>query len=314
MFRATIHMFSGRPDPTWIVVDPAATDSVLATLGEQPETWTARPAGFTGLGFRGVEIEFFGDDHRADSRIPDRVMLADASPDTDLRAAAEVVRPLIEAMPEHGRIPLPEHVLTPPDTRAVTTALRWLDIFVEHPPVVLTPEPIGRGPLRRTVPDRLCSDCQYEISRFNPNFWNADANVRRSNNCYNYGRNWRTNTFAQPGRASGQPLGSVFTGADVVVSAMSDGLRKRCDCLPAEEFPRRMVALVYAPDFEGTGYPDYHWYREQIGGFWGHKPGGGTARNLDNSNTVITNPEACDRGTYTEFHGYFCAGRSVVIV
>jgi hypothetical protein len=168
--------------------------------------------------------------------------------------------------------------------------------------------------IRRTVRDRQCRGaCEYEISRFNPTFWNSDPNVRWNNNCYNYGRNWRTNTFAQPGRASGFPLGPGFTGADVAASAMHDGLRKRCDCLPSEEYPRRLVALVYAPHF-GGGSPDYHWYREQIGGFWGHKPGPTEARKVDNSNVVITNPETADRGPYTEFHGYFYAGKSVIIV
>jgi hypothetical protein len=94
---------------------------------------------------------------------------------------------------------------------------------------------------------------------------------------------------------------------------MSDGLRPRCHCLPPDEYPRRLVALVYAPDF-GDGRPDYHWYREQINGFWGHKPGPGTARAHDNSNVIITDPQTCDRGPYTEFHGYFYAGRSVVII
>ena len=88
---------------------------------------------------------------------------------------------------------------------------------------------------------------------------------------------------------------------------MADGLRKRCDCLPQSEYPRRLMALVIDPGW------DYHWYRHQRGGFWGHKPGGTAARNVDNSNVVIANPETCDRGGYTDFCGYFYAGLSVVI-
>jgi hypothetical protein len=88
---------------------------------------------------------------------------------------------------------------------------------------------------------------------------------------------------------------------------MADGLVKRCNCLPIEEWPRRLMALVMDPG------GDYHWYRHQRGGFWGHKPGWGTARNFDNSGNVIANPETCDRGDYTEFCEYFYVGRSVVI-
>jgi hypothetical protein len=67
------------------------------------------------------------------------------------------------------------------------------------------------------------------------------------------------------------------------------------------------MALVIDPGW------DYHWYRHQRGGFWGHKPGGTAARNLDNSNVLIVNPETCNRGGYTDFCGYFYAGLSVVI-
>jgi len=93
----------------------------------------------------------------------------------------------------------------------------------------------------------------------------------------------------------------------VTTAAMADGLVKRCKCLPISEWPRRLMALVIDPG------SDYHWYRHQRGGFWGHKPGNTAARNTDNSNVIITNPETCDRGGYTDFCGYFYAGRSVVI-
>ena len=109
----------------------------------------------------------------------------------------------------------------------------------------------------------------------------------------------------QPGRASGNWPNPMACG-DVSGGAISDGLKRRCDCLPQRD-PRCLVALVVDP-----GY-DYHWYRKQRSGFWGHKPGGTAARNTDNSGVLITDPEACDRGGYTDFCGYFYAGRSVVI-
>lgn len=65
---------------------------------------------------------------------------------------------------------------------------------------------------------------------------------------------------------------------------------------------RRMVALGH----------DYHWMRHQRGGFWGYNPGT-AGRKTDNSNIVITDPKTCDRGPYTDFCGYFRAGKSVVI-
>src|SRR5258708_17047418 len=98
-----------------------------------------------------------------------------------------------------------------------------------------------------------------------------------------------------------------MTCAAVSKSARSDGLVDRCQCLPLTEWPRRLVALVA---YSG----DYHWYRHQVGGFWGHKPGNTAARNTDNSNVIIANPETCNRGPYTDFCGYFYAGKRVKII
>jgi hypothetical protein len=141
--------------------------------------------------------------------------------------------------------------------------------------------------------------CFIERGKFNPGFWNA-AGVIGRNNCYNYASNWRTNTFAQPGLGVGQ-MYTALTCPEVTKAALADGCHRRFDCFPDTEKPRWLMALVVGP-----GY-DYHWYRlhTKEEAFWGHKPGGTPARNTDNSGLVITNPETCDRGPYTDFCGYF---------
>jgi hypothetical protein len=143
-----------------------------------------------------------------------------------------------------------------------------------------------------------------ERSAFNPGFWN-DPSVIGRNNCYNYASNWRTNTFAQPGRGAGQ-MYNALSCPEVTRAALADGCHRRFNCFPDSEAPRRLVALVVAP-----GY-DYHWYRIHTAaeGFWGHKPGGTATRNTDNSGRLITNPEFCDRGPYTQFCGYFYTCKS----
>jgi hypothetical protein len=148
--------------------------------------------------------------------------------------------------------------------------------------------------------------CFIEFGAFNPGFWNNDANVRSRNNCYNYASNKRTNTFAQPGRGCGQ-MYTAITCAEVTRAALCDGLHRRFHCFPDQEKPRYLVALVVAP---GPGFVDYHWYRKQKEGFWGHKPGGTAARNTDNSGRVIMDPQTCDRGPYTHFCGFFYTCRS----
>lgn len=86
---------------------------------------------------------------------------------------------------------------------------------------------------------------------------------------------------------------------DVTTAALSDGLHHRHHCFPGSEKPRRLMALVVAP-----GY-DYHWYRKQQEGFWGHKPGHTPARNVDNNGAIVWNPETAARLPYTNFFEYF---------
>lgn len=106
--------------------------------------------------------------------------------------------------------------------------------------------------------------------------------------------NYRTNTFAQPGLAAGAEYTS-FTCASVRPAALADdlidspGANNKC---PKEG---HLVALVIAPGF------DFHWYRKGRNGYWTHKFGGTPATNVDNSNNLIPDPRAANRGPYTDF-------------
>ena len=146
------------------------------------------------------------------------------------------------------------------------------------------------------------------ISPYSPAFWNDGSTVQYGNNCYNYGNNKRTDTFAQPGRRSGD-YPNPMACADVTAAAISDGII----ALPASGIcpdTEEKIALVVDP---GT---DYHWYRLDDNGMWSHKPGGTQATNLDNSGNPISNPETADRCggwlCYTDFCGYFCSCSSNV--
>ena len=44
------------------------------------------------------------------------------------------------------------------------------------------------------------------------------------NNCFNYGNNMMTDTFAQPGRAAGQKFENI-TGPEVKKASQADGLK-----------------------------------------------------------------------------------------
>ncbi|HLL90468.1 MAG TPA: hypothetical protein VK324_14305 [Tepidisphaeraceae bacterium] len=288
-----------------MVTSEALTARVLGAVREDRRLAAKVGSGFQGLGFRGVQVSVLGGSDDGDGR-PEEFMIANA-PGPRLQRGADLASALVKEMTRSANLVLPEHAVTPIDKAMQTLILAQLDAFVRNPPKGKRPPPPPRRGRRRTIGDATCDRCQYEISVFNPAFWNAVENVRKNNNCYNYARNWRTNTFAQPGRASGNGTNVMQCGT-VSASAQSDGLVKRCKCLPRTEYPRRLMALVIAPG------SDYHWYRHQIGGFWGHKPGRTAARNTDNSGVMIADPENCDRGPYTDFCGYFYAGKSVTII
>jgi hypothetical protein len=306
MLRIEIDVFSGRPNPVWILTDPDATRDLLGAVAQSRGVIAKPGAGFNGLGFREVRVDMLSDDEPRQKGVPKQFALASTAV-KDLKSSGALAQRLIEAMPLRSEVRLLQHELTPLTPQIRDVILERLSRYLREPPRPRKPKPPANppNPLRTTVKDDKCTKCGYEVSQFNPAFWNTSA-VQPNNNCYNYGRNWRTDTFAQPGRAHGAQTGTMACGT-VTVAAMADGLKKRCDCLPQSEYPRRLMALVIDP---GT---DYHWYRHQRGGFWGHKPGGTAARNTDNSGVVIVNPETCNRGGYTDFCGYFYAGRSVVI-
>lgn len=153
------------------------------------------------------------------------------------------------------------------------------------------------------------------------------ANQAR-NNCYNYGTNKQTGTFAQPGRGgryrARNPVAIQFvhtapTLAGVlnlkaparvldagqryyVGGAVQDGLRQIARPADARA-DECVVALVigYIPiqtgRARGGGFAakyifDHHWIRRNGDGSWSHKPGKGTARTRDDSRAAITDPSA----------------------
>jgi hypothetical protein len=152
------------------------------------------------------------------------------------------------------------------------------------------------------------------LPEYDPASWNDANGIQYNNNCYNYACNIQTGTYAQPGRASGFILNQSHYHCDGVQGAVwnaaaTDGLvpvecNTSCGCSKCWH----KVALAIRPG------RDYHWYRQDRDGTWSHKPGGGPATNLDNSNNVITDPATADRGNYTSFCGCFCVCRSDVTI
>jgi hypothetical protein len=154
----------------------------------------------------------------------------------------------------------------------------------------------------RCVDTAGCSNTTWEPSK-----WNDNGTVQLHNNCYNYGNDKITNTFAQPGRASGQEW-TVISVDNVKAAALRDGLRWVDWNFPGNTFDCGDGHLVFMT--VGTRVPpsgDYHWMRlDQTKGVWSHKPGQTQATNVDNSGATITNPLTANRGLYDQNGGFYC--------
>lgn len=131
-------------------------------------------------------------------------------------------------------------------------------------------------------------------------------------NCYNYGNDVVTNTFAQPGRGSGvcshrdRPC-VPNTCDDVSHAAAHDGLVWVGKTLPTSLPPRgHYVSLHIWPD------SNFHWLRIDASMTWSHKPRGSPVRNVDNNGQTITDPAKADVSPWTEHCGYLLATPSNV--
>jgi hypothetical protein len=163
---------------------------------------------------------------------------------------------------------------------------------------------------------------------YNPGLWNDADGIQHNNNCYNYGVNKMTNTYAQPGRQAmtqfycnppnmdctkGMGAVGVIACNTVMASAIADGLTPWVENVQCPQGYFK-AALVVHPG------RDYHWYHQDNNGNWSHKPDKDQATNLDGSNNLIMNPRTADRritGTtlnYTAFCGWFCVKANPALV
>lgn len=138
--------------------------------------------------------------------------------------------------------------------------------------------------------------------------WNDLDNIRFGDNCYNYGNNQLTYTFAQPGKASGATAASMAVNL-VRQAALNDGLTWVGWNFPGNGYTcagsGTLVFMTVAPGV------DYHWYRlDKANGKWTHKPGGTAATDLDAGNNLISNPLTANRNygslNYTDNGGFYC--------
>lgn len=286
--KVTIDLFSGRPNPTLElegneaeqVLSQIQTSSAFSALTDEdaPEP--------SNLGFRGVVIEQT-DEGTADLptvfRVtPDRLYTSDSSAPARNTDFEKIIFDRLNKFPIPGNKKAFEQLL-----RDQVKGFQFDREKIRKTPAIIDPV-------------KIINLCQCAPAN-DIAWWNDGGTRQHGNNCYNYATNYRTNTFAQPGRAAGQQYTSL---SGCVVSA---GQRSARDGAVADSLidtplannkcpsTGHLVALVIWPGV------DYHWYRKGPNGRWSHKPGGTAATLLDNSGNPITDPRTANRGNYTQF-------------
>jgi hypothetical protein len=262
----TLNVYSGRPDPAWELSNEDAR--ALANMLKNVSGRTlSKPPGVAGLlGYRGFTIQSVGE-RDLDAEIFLHAGIADLGRfDLNLSLGSpEVEKFLLRS----GQDKIDESLFTYVDQAIDSSGENLMATLAAAAP----PPP------------------------FNPGKWNNDPNVRARNNCYNYANDKITNTFAQPGRGSGQIYASIDCNG-VGPASQRDGqiAVPNPNVTPADGW---VIALVIWPG------RDFHWYRRDANNMWSHKPGQTPARNVDNSGRVINAPATCDRGPYTIICGYY---------
>jgi hypothetical protein len=281
--RITIDLFSGRPNPVIILDDNAAAELVerLRPVGRLKGADAEAPPESI-LGYRGVVIEQTGGEPV--KNLPDRFRVVDGKL-IGHRFARRPADPHVEDFICGNAGPVR---LIPLEAQVRTGLLKRIE---ERRTIDWSKWP----PKKQHWPVRIRCRC---APLYEPDWWNdaAAGGARQyNNNCYNYATNYRTDTFAQPGLASGQIYPLPISCAGVRPAALRDDLidNPQADNHCPDE--GHLVALVVGPGF------DFHWYRKGRNGLWTHKPGGTPVTNVDNSGAFITDPRTANRDGYTDF-------------
>ncbi len=270
--QITLDIFSGRPNPTWELNEEQITNlkEKLYSLNERSLLKT--PSIFYGLGYRGFIIRSIGD-----ADLPSEILVAANVIDFGRRRESFIDQ---ENNLENWLLDTAGFFL---DDETKTGALKEINgEFNNLDSLLDTGKP---------------STANFNEPPYNPGWWNNDPHRLANNNCYNYGCNVATNTFAQPGRGSGRMYAAISC-SEVGSGASRDGLITLANpsSTPAEG---HYAALVVGPNW------DFHWYRRDSNGMWSHKPGSTSVINYDQNGILISDPRTAARGRYTDFCGFY---------
>lgn len=287
--KVTIDIFSGRPNPTIELEGREAKkilDQVDLSSAFRKNTDKQLPEPVN-LGYRGIIIE---QEDGVSDKIPQRIRITpDRAYAGDNSAATKdnnFEKYIFDRLPEFKGVGSKKEFQKELENQIEVFRKERLELQRKWPIEII------KWPWVNAC---SCSP-EHEIA-----WWNDGAQKQLNNNCYNYSTNYRTDTFAQPGKAASLQYTSL-SGCVVAAGQRSAKDGAVADCLidmPAANnvCPGKghLVALVVAPNW------DYHWYRKGPDGKWSHKPGSTQATLVDNSGNPISDPRTANRGPYTQF-------------
>jgi hypothetical protein len=161
--------------------------------------------------------------------------------------------------------------------------------------------------------------CEKNKPIWNPDLWNNLENVDIIN-CYSYAFNYIENNLEkklQPGELSNEKFKSYdcFEIEDKIKNDYGinylNKLNSKDDIIPCNHYK---IALVIDNNSKDK---DYHFYREDLNGFWSHKTGKDQISNKDASGNLIKDPHNADRN-YKDLeddddnnYNFFCSYYSI---
>ncbi|PEN54690.1 hypothetical protein CN540_16855 [Bacillus toyonensis] len=290
MLEVELDIFSGRPNPKWVLSEEEEKELLNIILSDPTEISPVYTSEVQfGLGYRGLIVREIKSDegiwnkaNRAlDNPLPNEFRVGSKA---SKQAAAEL---LLKTCKKQSSVVSEE-------------LLEWASEGV-----VLLPTP--NKTIETTDDDEISRAVRWETCHSNyfsgrdHHVFNHLYNVRHSN-CYAYAaNNPGAGRYTLPGLQGGRPIlnpsRSEMNGALFV-----DGWNHH-SCWPSAQ-----NVLIIAAVIKPSEPWDFHFYRCTQNGpdwEWGHKPGATMATDLDNSRGRISNPETCNRGPYTDFCGYF---------
>jgi len=246
--RITIDIFSGLPNPSWVLGDAKQVADLLERLEASPSASTSPHEVPSKLGLRAVHVERLDDRPPAAAQGPGLWVVAPGTA-ADPAAAAQLAEDLVNTAPAGPLATADTLLQLPPELQeyVIGEIRQW----PTNPGS--DQRSSGSGPLiAPPAPELGQIICPYDTVTFAPASWNDRAHILL-NNCYNYASNIRNDTFAQPGWKHGYRIPPACTLDQVAQGARADGYRADGNCQPPTATNRWLVALVAGASRAASG-------------------------------------------------------------